>query len=259
MTTEGHRTARASAKAAPSNPPFPWCTICNAIQRKPIGGQSCPVCKHAVLSTEQLNEPNHLLYRQWRAVFRSILGFEHCVCLRRVRCPNKAGDMDFLLIEPGSDPKLGLVETEGWSFLRSRPMAVPKGLVQVEAYLKAFRRYRGQGETLLHVSIDNAFDRQNLRGRTNLAHWKARARWMGALRGIGSRADLERLLGRVSRRNMVPILLYFRDPRAANPALTPALTPEEEQTLAERCTSPRLFAGTVSWPLGDRLLSGRYL
>ena len=107
--------------------------------------------------------------------------------------------MDFLLIEPGSDPKLGMVETEGWNFLRNRPMTVPKGLDQVEAYLTAFRQYRGQGDTILNVSIDNAFDPTNLRGRTNLAHWKTQARWMKVVQGNGSRAALVRLLVAASR------------------------------------------------------------
>jgi hypothetical protein len=112
-----------------------WCETCEAVQRKPRGGRACGMCKLAVLSTEQGNEPNHLIYRHWRAVFHKISGFERCVCLRRVRCPNRKGDMDFLLVQPPPRPRLGLVEVERWNSGRTVPFPVLKGIDQVSAYL----------------------------------------------------------------------------------------------------------------------------
>lgn len=231
----------------------PWCDACQTVRRKPKGGRRCPLCEEAVLSTEQLTEPNHLLYRHWRKVFRSIPGFSHCVSLRRVRCPNRVGDMDFLLVEPWPKPKLGLVEVEGWHCVRDTPMPLSKGLEQVTRYREAFRRYAGQGAIIRRESIDNAFDRGNQRGETNLSRWKSPARWRRALGNRARRDGLERLLSAASL-TLVPILLSFRRPTVPN------LTAAERAFIARTFSGrPRLYVGTVAWPAGDRPLGGEFV
>lgn len=232
----------------------PWCDTCQAVQRKPEGGQTCPLCGEAVLSTEQLTEPNHLLYRHWRSVFRSIPGFAHCVSLRRVRCPDRSGDMDFLRLEPWPQPRLGLVEVEGWHCVRDAPMPLRHGLAQVARYLEAFRGYAGQGSIIRRESIDNAFDRRLLRGETNLRCWGSRARWIRARKHSGRRDDFEPLLSAASL-TLVPVLLSFRRPTAPI-----ALTPAERAFIARTFRGPhRLYVGTVAWPAADRLLGGEFV
>jgi hypothetical protein len=170
-----------------------------------------------------------------------------------VRCPDRAGDMDFLLVEPWPEPRLGLVEVEGWHCVRDTPMPLGKGVEQVRRYREAFRRYAGQGAIIRRESIDNAFDRGNQRGETNLSRWKSPASWIRALGSRGRRDDLERLLSTASL-TLVPILLLFRRPTV--PDLTAA-----ERAFVRRTFSRhhRLYVGTVRWPAGDRLLGGEFV
>jgi hypothetical protein len=234
---------------------YPWCDTCQTVRRKPEGdGRTCPLCGGAVLSTEQLNEPNHLLYRHWRLVFRRVPGFEHCVCLRRARCPDRSRDMDFLLLEPWPQPKLGLVEVEGWSSLRDVPMPLWKGLEQVTRYVEIFRRYAGQGSIIRRESVDNSFDSGLLRGRSNLAYWKSPAHWIGALGRTARQRDFDRVLSAASR-TLVPVLLSFRRADVGANVLTAG----ELASVQSRLRGHRLYVGAVAWPTADRLLGGQFV
>lgn len=221
-------------------------------------------------STEEKNEPNAELFQNWERVFRKMEGFENCVCLRRVRCPNRFGDMDFLLINRGPDPKLGLVECEGLKTGKKETRA-PKGIDQVLAYLAAFVKFEGDGKTILNESIRDAFDTGKLRGRNNAERWSSIEeftrvagdpgaelpppprpdRGSGAMKVLSNKheAGFVSLLERASRK-IVPVLLYYRKT---------ALLRDEEQLLALAFKNHRLYTGAVRWPSADRLLSGRHV
>jgi hypothetical protein len=233
----------------------PWCDTCLAIPRKPRGGWPCPVCKRPILSTEQRNEPNHLLYRHWRAVFRQIPQFDRCICLRRVRCPDRSGDVDFLLLQPRPHPRLGLVEVEGWDVRKNTPHDARHGIDQLSRYLKAFRGHAGDGSTILRESIGDAFDTEkhnNQRGQTNVRKLGSYARWARALGDVHDDAQLARLLGSASQQ-LVPILLVFR-PRSHRGAV---LTEKELDHLAKVLPVHRPYVGAVAWPSADMLLARR--
>lgn len=233
-----------------------WCDTCRAIPRKPRGGWPCPVCKCSTLSTEQRNEPNHLLYRHWRAVFRQIPQFDRCICLRRVRCPDRSGDVDFLLLQPRPHSRLGLVEVEGWDVRKNTPHDARHGIDQLSRYLKAFRRHAGDGSTILRESIGDAFDTEkhnNQRGQTNIREWRNCTRWTRGLGDVHNDTQLARLLASASRQ-LVPILLVFRPPsdRAS------VLTEDELRHLAKAIPSRRTYVGAVAWPSARMLLAGCY-
>ena len=230
-----------------------WCDTCRAIPRKPRGGWPCPVCKRSILSTEQRNEPNHLLYRHWRAVFRQIPQFDRCICLRRVRCPDRSGDVDFLLLQPRPHPRLGLVEVEGWDARKNTPHNARNGIDQLSRYLKAFRRHAGDGPTILRESIGDAFDIEKQRGQTNVRTWGSRTRWARALGDVDDDAQLARLLGSASQQ-LVPILLVFR-PRSHRASV---LTEKELDHLAKALRVHWPYVGAVAWPSAEMLLARRY-
>lgn len=121
------------------------------------------------MSTEERNEPNHLLYRNWEKVFQRIPGFDRCACLRRVRCPDGGKDMDFLLVQPGPEPRLGLVECEGRKGKgKADKRIAPEGVQQLLTYLAGFLPFAGKGREIMDVSIANAFDTALLRGKNNV-------------------------------------------------------------------------------------------
>jgi hypothetical protein len=246
--------SRAFVESQTGNPgAHRWCDTCKAIQRKPRGGWECPMCSRPVLSTEQRNEPNHLLYRHWRAVFRRIPGFERCICLRRVRCPDRSGDMDFLLLQPWPRPRLGLVEVAGWNSRKDVPKGVEDDINQLSRYLEAFRQHAGDGSTILRESIDNAFDVRNQRGENNVRRWRNRTRWARALPDVRNDARLTRLLESASRM-LVPILLCFS--RESSGGLP--LTDKEARHLDRALRGHRTYVGIIGWPAAERLLRGRY-
>jgi len=198
---------------------------------------------------ENKSEPNQELYRQWKGVFRSLPGFERCVCLRRVRCPNRRGDMDFFLINPAPGPKLGLVECEGFKGKAGKEKSiVPLGVEQLLNYLAGFLHYQNRGKAIFEDSIQDAFNEKKLRGRTNREQWSSQKEFMRAV-DCKTESDLIRLLDRASR-ELIPILLYYRK--------TPLATREEE-VLSLAFAKHRLYAGAVRWPEADKLLGGRYL
>lgn len=194
------------------------------------------------------NEPNDALYRNWSAVFRRIPGFERAVCLRRARCPTGSLDPDFLLLAPGAQPALGIVECEGVRTGR-RPMRAPTGVEQLIRYLARFQQHAGDGRRLHDVTVRDAFDRRKARGRGNLEVWGSLGRFR-AEAGCADEAAFEALLGRASQR-LVPILLYYREG---------SLEPDEYAVLALALRDTPLFAGAVAWPTADRLAdAGRFV
>jgi hypothetical protein len=194
---------------------------------------------------EEKGEPNRTLYNNWRIVFHSIPGFEQCVCLHRVRRPDRIGDMDFLLINAGNEPKLGLVECEGFD------KSVPSGVEQLLNYLAGFIPFQGDGKSILKESIQDAFNlekKNNERGKGNLKIWSSEKEFMHAA-GANSENDFINILDNTSFR-LVPILLYYR---------TTPLTTKEEEVLSLAFARHRLYAGAVQWPDANKILDGRYL
>ena len=189
------------------------------------------------------NEPNKRLYKHWEKVFRKIPGFEDCICLRRVRCPNGGKDMDFFLLSQKPKPKIGLVECEGVSH------KVPVGVEQLLTYVHLFSQCKGDGETILKVSLEDAFDTSKKRGIINEDPHSTLRKWFKEARPrIKDERHLARLLAKASK-NLIPIVPYYRED---------GLEESEYKLLRLAFKKHRLFLGAVH-PRKLKLLEGRYL
>jgi hypothetical protein len=192
-------------------------------------------------SAEKINEPNHRLHEKWEHVFPLILGFESCLCLQRVRCPQRSLDMDFFLLDQAK-PALGVVECEG------RTHRVPQGVEQLLSYVGWFVPYKGDGERILEVSIRDALESKKKRATVNSAGYGGVQGWISQSRSrVTGEAELVALLSQASHR-IVPILLYYRDE---------PLTSDEQRILGLAFRSHDFFAGTID--TGSWSLTGRYL
>lgn len=210
-----------------------------------------------VATAEEKREPNQALYQHWESVFRSIPGFEQCVCLMRVRCPNRPHtDMDFFLLNPAQEPKIGLVECEGFKGkgLKDKSIA-PAGVKQLLTYLADFIPFQGKGKDILEQSIRNAFSEKILRGKINRERWSSMEEFVraaGCRQGESEFSEFIEVLDQASR-NLIPILLYYRETPLA--ALEGA---REEDVLFRAFAGHRFYMGAVRWPEADKLLGGRY-
>jgi len=204
------------------------------------------------LSTEQRNEPNHTLYQNWERVFRKIPGFEECVCLRRVRCPDHKDDPDFFLLTARPVPCIGIVECEGFNSrdATDRPVS-SEGVEQLRSYFERWKPYRGKGEVIYKESIQDAFQTK-LRRENNLALWGGGLdEWIAKATSKATpdeKAMIE-LLDAASQ-NIVSILLYYRGNRFKD---------EQVENFARAFRHRPFFVGTVWWPEADKLTGGRLL
>lgn len=209
------------------------------------------------MSKEEENEPNDKLYKNWDKVFRTIPGFEGCTCLRRATTP-RGKDPDFFLLDPGPEPKIGLVECEGYKGKNGKEKRIaPIGVQQLLTYLHGYANSIGDGNIILERVVKDAFLKEKPKGKRYQRGEDNRARWNGGLevwmRQIGpsirNEPDLADLLGRASR-NLVPILLYYRVSK---------LEDDDERMLSLAFRRHRLYVGSVNWPKADVLIAGRYL
>ena len=200
-------------------------------------------------TTEQKNEPNHDLYEHWQQVFRKIDGFDKCLCLRRVRCPDRNRDMDFLLVQPGPAPKLGLVECEGFKGRNNKDKhTAPEGTQQLISYLAGFIEFTGDGRRIFDICIDNAFDIHLNRGKHNVKKWGSVDAWIQKL-NVVSKSALVDLLSRASR-TLIPVLLYYRKQ---------PISEKERKALSLAFKHHALYVGAVRWPEANALLDGGYV
>jgi len=206
---------------------------------------------------KEKTEPNPKLYENWKKVFRAIPGFENCTCLRRARTP-KGRDPDFFLLSPEPEPRIGLVECEGYKGKNGIDKRIaPIGVEQLLTYLDGYAASIGDGKAILESVVKDAFlkdkrkGKRYQRGEVNRTHWKGGLEvWMRQIDpSIRSEDDLAELLRRASQ-NLVPILLYYRLSK---------LEDADERVLSLAFRRHRLYVGAVKWPNADGLISGRYM
>lgn len=175
-------------------------------------------------------ELNAALYERGNSVFRSIKGFESSLCLRAVRCPDRKCAADFIVLQPGPEPKLGIVECE-----RER---YPDGARQLRNYIERFRPAGGNGDLILDQCLRNSLEGDNKRSRVYNARHQNLLGWIHQEGSeIDSLEELSRVLTSASR-TLVPILICYRE--------TALNAQETAKIRREYHLAPPLFAGTVS-------------
>jgi hypothetical protein len=111
-------------------------------------------------SHEDRHEPNYRFRNNWENIFRKIPGLENSTWLRRVRCPNRRGEMDFQLLTAGSDAKMALVELVGHDrSTQDRPIG-REGTNQLAKHIERSWTFGGAGRTILEESIKKVFSRR---------------------------------------------------------------------------------------------------
>lgn len=203
MLTSGlRRTAFGVTALAGAIAPPPWLPLSHTVRqnRREVDPMTLGTAPSAKTSAEKENAPLDLLHDQSNKVFRHIPGFQSCICLQGVRCPDHQREMDFLLLND-NPASIGLVECQHKS--------IPAGVEQLLVYVAKFAHFAGRGNAICEESLRNALeDRNNLRSRQYNSRYGSIRAWAAQLNL--NREQLVSLLDDASH-NLFPVLVYFRE------------------------------------------------